>query len=281
MLNFSLIENMERKNLSDFETALSFWRLNREFGKSFEEIGKITGYSAGHICNFVRMTGMFDDHEKFMKDPSVLADMQRITEHHSRILLRIENPETRRRLLRLIVSDDLSVRDLQRIVAKFRVWFKSEHGGDEVPSSFFEEQIQRVEDPTDSIIRSLIAEAELPHKGDFEAFQNLHAFEKGFSLYSNLPPFDRFEGNRALEHERNWFFSEGTRAKRTVRDVRIQFYSSVALATLSVDQGNKKGSRQTNDSERGTVLFVNIDGSWKIVHEHWSNEQRGLEASPR
>jgi len=30
MLKFSLIENMERKNLSDFETATSFWRMNRE-----------------------------------------------------------------------------------------------------------------------------------------------------------------------------------------------------------------------------------------------------------
>lgn len=109
-------------------------------------------------------------------------------------------------------------------------------------------------------------EAELPHKGNFEAFQNLHAFEKGFSLYSNLPPFERFEGAKAVEHEKDWFFSIGPKEKRTIKDIRIQFYSAVALATLSVD-------RKPDSGERGTVLFVNVDGEWKIIHEHWSSNE--------
>jgi ParB/RepB/Spo0J family partition protein len=254
MLNFSLIENMERKNLSDFETAMSFWRLNREFGKTFEEIGRIAGFSAAHICNFVRMTEMFDP--DVMTDPAVLSDLQRISEHHARILLRIENVETRRRLLRMVVTDDLSVRDLQRIVQKFRVWFKTE---DDVRRS------PNPDDAEESIVRSLRDEAELPHRGDFIAFQKLHA--KEFSLYSNLPPFERFEGTEAAEHEKDWFFSVGPKEKRTVKDVRIQFYSAVALATLSVD-------RKPDSDERGTVLFVNVDGGWKIVHEHWSDTRK-------
>ncbi len=61
--------------------------MNREFGKTFEEIGKLTGYSTSHICNFVRMTEMFDDHEDLMNDSSVLADLHQITEHHSRYLV--------------------------------------------------------------------------------------------------------------------------------------------------------------------------------------------------
>lgn len=260
MLNISLIENLERKNLSDFETAMSFWRLNREFGKTFEEIGKLTRYSAAHVCNYVRMTGMFDDHEEMMKDPSVLADLQRISEHHSRILLRIENAETRRRLLRMVISDDLSVRDLQRIVQKFRVWFKPY---EDHQSPTLDRTEKKAEE---SIINSLMDEAELPHKGNFEAFQNLHAFEKGFSLYSNLPPFERFEGAKAVEHEKDWFFSIGPKEKRTIKDIRIQFYSAVALATLSVD-------RKPDSGERGTVLFVNVDGEWKIIHEHWSSNE--------
>src|SRR5271169_1003992 len=44
MLELSLVENIERKNLSDFETAISYWRMNREFGMTFEEIGNLTGY---------------------------------------------------------------------------------------------------------------------------------------------------------------------------------------------------------------------------------------------
>lgn len=273
MLNFSLIENMERKNLSDFETAISFWRMNREFGKTFEEIGKLTGYSAAHVCNFARMTEMFDDADDLMNDPAVVADLEQITEHHARILLRIENPETRRRLLKLVVTDNLSVRDLQRIVQKFRVWFGSERKG-EIDQSFFELRAGNERtDATEAIVKSLMAEEELPHKGDFETFQNLHAFEKGFSMFSNSPPLERFEGSQALEHERNWFFSVGHKIDHTVRDVRIQFFSNVALATLSVDQG-QKFERKPLGTERGSVLFVNIDGSWKIVHEHWSNSEK-------
>ncbi len=186
-------------------------------------------------------------------------------------MLRIDSPETRRRLLRLVVAEELSVRDLQRIVQKFRVWFKSEHKI-ETEESFFKSKFQEDSGATEAIIKSLMAEEELPHEGDFEAFQNLHAFEKGFSMYSNLPPLERFEGSKALEHEKDWFFTEGLKIKRTVRDVRIQFFSSVALATLSVDQRQDSGRK--NGSERGSVLFVNVGGTWKIVHEHWSNFQR-------
>ena len=99
MLKYSLLENMERKNLSDLEAGISFWRMNREFGKTYEEIGKMVGYSSAHVCNFVRMTEMFDDHEDLGNDPSLFSDLQHISEHHARILSRIDNSETRRRLL--------------------------------------------------------------------------------------------------------------------------------------------------------------------------------------
>lgn len=203
-----------------------------------------------------------------MNDPSVLSDLNQITEHHSRILLRVDNPETRRRLLRLVVADELSVRDLQRIVQRFRIWFKSEHKM-EPEESFFDEEFSKDSDAANAIVNSLLAETELPHEGDFEAFQNLHAFEKGFSMFSNLPPLERFEGSKAIEHEKDWFFTIGPKTKRVLRDVRIQFFSSVALATLSVDQGREAG--RAGGSERGSVLFVNVGGAWKIVHEHWSN----------
>jgi ParB-like chromosome segregation protein Spo0J len=271
MLNLSLIENMERRNLSDFETAISFWRMNREFGKTFEEIGKLTGYSATHVCNFVRMTEMFDDNQELVNDAGVLADLRQISEHHARILLRIEKSETRRRLLHMVVVENLSVRDLQRIVQKFRAWFNSERRN-ESDQTFFETEVQKPNDPTEAIVESLVAEGELPHKGDFAAFQSLHAFEKGFSMFSNLPPFERFEGPQAIEHEKNWFFSIGSKKKHSIRDVRVQFYSNVALATLSVDQG--RDSDKETVKERGTVLFVNVEGNWKIVHEHWSDLHR-------
>jgi len=270
MLRYSLIENIERRNLSDFEIAISFRRMNREFGKTYGEIGKMVGCSAAHVCNFVRMVEMFDDHEDVVNDPSLFADLQRITEHHARILLRVDNSETRRQLLQLVVAEDLSVRDLQRIVQRFRSWFNSqENYGTEPP--LFEPRSKKLSDAKDQIVRCLIAKEKLPQIGDFPAFQKMHAFEKGFSLYSNVPPFERFEGIQALEHEKKWFFSVGPSINLSVRDVRIQFFSDVALATLSVDRTNKSG--RILGSVRGSVLFANFEGNWMVVHEHWSNSQ--------
>ena len=268
MLRYSLVENIERRNLSDFEIAISFRRMNREFGKTYEDIGKMVGHSASHVCNFVRMVEMFDDDEDIVSDPSLFADLQRITEHHARILLRVDSSETRRQLLQLVVAEDLSVRDLQRIVQRFRSWFNSDQKNWK-ESFLFETQSKKLSDAENEIVRRLIAKEKLPHIGDFPAYQKMHAFEKGFSLYSNVPPFERLEGTQALEHEKKWFFSVEPTIDLTVRDVRVQFFSDAALATLSVDRTNKSG--RILGSVRGSVLFANFEGNWMVVHEHWSN----------
>jgi ParB family transcriptional regulator, chromosome partitioning protein len=268
MLKCSLIENMERRNLSDFEIAISFRRMNREFGKTYGEIGKMVGYSAPHVCNFVRMVEMFDDHEDVTREPSLFADLQRITEHHARILLRVNNSETRRQLLQLVVAEDLSVRDLQRIVQRFRSWFNSDLK-ERIELSLLEPTSRKISEARDEIVRCLIAKEKLPHIGDFLTFQRMHAFERGFSLYSNVPPFERLEGNQALEYEKKWFFSLDPSINLKVRDVKIQFFSDVALATLSVDRTNRTG--RVLGSVRGSVLFANFEGRWMVVHEHWSN----------
>ena len=45
MLKHSLLENLERKDLSDFERSLSILRMHKEFGKTYDEIAVIIGCS--------------------------------------------------------------------------------------------------------------------------------------------------------------------------------------------------------------------------------------------
>jgi ParB/RepB/Spo0J family partition protein len=56
----SLAENVSRSDLSDFEKGTSFDVIHRQFNKTYDEIGKLTGFAKTHICNYVRMTKLFD-----------------------------------------------------------------------------------------------------------------------------------------------------------------------------------------------------------------------------
>ncbi len=56
MMCASLVENIERADLCDFEKANSFRQLHDKFKVTCAEIGDLVGYSESHINNFIRMT---------------------------------------------------------------------------------------------------------------------------------------------------------------------------------------------------------------------------------
>ncbi len=270
MLSLSLIENLEREDLSDFEKAQSLLRMHEEFGKSLEEISKLVGISKEHISNFIRMTRIFDP-TTLSENPDLLDGLHKLTEHHCRIILQIQGQSARINALRLAVSQNLSVRELQRMVHRLRSWF----GDNEVS----EENEARSEGCGGEIFQAtdlaqigdaLRAEFELPHHGDFESFLRYHAIDKGFSLYSNFPPFQRFDDMEAIEKERDWFYSVAPKLRATIRDIRVRVFGDIALATLYVDYANEHSDKRPDLTARGTVVFVRETSKWKILHEHWS-----------
>ncbi len=271
MLSLSLVENMERENLSDFEKAQSLLRMHEKFGKTLDEISKLVGISKEHISNFNRMARMFD--ERTLSDnPSLLQDLHRLTEHHARILLQIEDQSARINAVRLAASQGLSVRELQRMVHRLRSWFgPSEpfHVKENTDNDAGERKVVQAPNLAE-IENALSAEFELPHQGDFEGFLRYHAIDKGFSLYSNFPPFRRFDDNEAIEKERNWFFSVAPKLHAEIHGLRVRVFGEMALATLYVDYSIEHLNKRPDLTARGTVIFIRNEGSWKILHEHWS-----------
>jgi ParB family transcriptional regulator, chromosome partitioning protein len=273
MLVCSLVENLQRNELTDFEKALSFAQLRIKFGKTYEEIGKLSGLSPAHVCNYVRMTTLFDE-ENLSSNPGILRDLHRITERHSRELLTIEDQRDRANALRLAVSQSLSVKDLRRVVHRLRGLFEPEAQAQEYSdhellaktSRGSRSYMKEIEDVISSIYK-------LPRDGDFQAFADLHAYDEGFTIYSQFPPFDRFDHARALDKERNWFYNIAPNFAASVRDLHVQLFNNTALATLYVDFLPKGASkaRKARTCVRGSVFFIRRDGTWKIIHEHWSN----------
>jgi ParB/RepB/Spo0J family partition protein len=283
MLNLSVSENLLRKDLSDYEKALSFAKMNREFAMSQEEIGKITGYSRTHICNYIRMLDLFDQ-SIIERDSSLREKLHSISEHHARVILQLGDTRDRLRALDLVATQKFSVQDLHRVVHRFRTWFEPATSEDDEEPIRFEDEIddnsQSRSHDIEEIQRILMSECELPHVGDFGAFARLHDVENGFSIYSSFSPENRQEGHSAMTTIKNWFFEVAPHLQVKIKDVHIRFYGKLALATLSADFRSKSAGKPNRMSSRGTILLIRRSRSWKIVHEHWSRSEGHKVAVP-
>ena len=275
VLEMSLVENVQRRDLSDYEKGLALKRMHL-LGMTYEEISSSVGYSKQHISNLVSMTGLFDEVE-LSKNPDIASDVFRISEHHARLLLQIRDKEVRYRTMKLVLADNLSVRDLERMIHKLRGWFSAEttsegHGSqpcrDSVSSACVEGE-NKVSDEVE-IGKLLAAEFELPHNGSFKDFGNLHAFGEGFSMYGYSPPSHKLSDRAARYEARIWFYQVARLYNAVIRDVDIRFLNGIALVTCYVDYRNKEDRGKVAFTVRGTLILDYIRNKWKIVHEHWS-----------
>ena len=297
MINQSLVENFEHEDLSDYEKALIFERMNKEFGRTYEQIGKMLGISKQHVSNYMGMLRLFNP-EVLSSKPEVLASIQQMSEHHARVLSRVDDLNTKSDLACMIAKDNLSVKELTNIVGRLRSWFTAVErqpevieggiGGEKI---WFDDnkEIRRSsgqEDEIEEVAKIVLNEFRFAHSGDFESYKDMHLFGKGFSIYSAFPPFGRFEGIEALSKERQWFYEIAPKLSWKIRDLKIDTLGKAALATLTVSYSGKYLGDSLKMELRGTVVLTREELSWKILHEHWSRqdvEHRRLtrKANPR
>lgn len=270
MLELSCIENDSRHALSDYEKGLAFSRMNKEFNKTYEEIGRSIGYSKSHVCNLVRMTELFDP--IILAQKSVACDLHRISEHHARILAQIRDQKSRLDAFQVTIANNLSVRELQHVIQRLRSWFGNENQNAEESQ---EEKVsynylsdKRGEDKV--VIRNLLEkEIVLPLRGDFNSFAEMHAYQSGFCSFNDIPPLHRLEGDEALRNDKEWFYSMAPHYSARIFDLRIQVVDSMALTTFYISYTDKKNDKECVIT-RATVVCVKIAGKWMILHEHGS-----------
>ena len=53
-------------------------------------------------------------------------------------------------------------------------------------------------------------------------------------------------------------------------DLQIEVFNDAAVATFTMVATIQSGAEAITKRERGTLVFVKHEGSWKIVHEHFS-----------
>lgn len=107
-LELAIIENVQRHNISSVESAQAYRRLSQEFGLSQEQIAARVGKSRPAIANTMRLLDL---------PPEAIEALQqgKITEGHGRALLSITEDPSRRAILRRIMRENLTVRDVERL----------------------------------------------------------------------------------------------------------------------------------------------------------------------
>ena len=107
-LEFGIIENVQREDLSPLEEGEAYQRLIDEFGHTQEALSKIVGKSRPHITNMLRILTL----------PAAVRQMiaeGKLTSAHARALVPAKNPLA---LAKLIVKRGLNVRQTETLAKR-------------------------------------------------------------------------------------------------------------------------------------------------------------------
>ena len=108
-MEIALIENVQRADLNPIEEAQAYQRLIQEFGLTQEEIATRVSKNRATITNSLRLLKL---------DPRVqqmLIEGQ-ISSGHARALLGLENQESQYQAAMKVIQENLSVRDVEKLV---------------------------------------------------------------------------------------------------------------------------------------------------------------------
>jgi ParB family chromosome partitioning protein len=110
-LQIGLVENLQRSDLDPIEAARGYHRLMDEFGLTQQEVADQIGKDRTTVANAIRL----------LKLPVVAIDAVRdgrITAGHGRALLAVASEKEIQRLVGRVIADGLSVRALERLIAR-------------------------------------------------------------------------------------------------------------------------------------------------------------------
>jgi ParB family chromosome partitioning protein len=110
LLRDALLENLHRQQLNPLEEAAAYEQLLQEFGVTHEELATRLGRSRSHVSNTLRLLGLPAGVQR-----RVAAGV--LSAGHARALLALDDDEAREALAARIVSEGLSVRAVEEIVA--------------------------------------------------------------------------------------------------------------------------------------------------------------------
>ena len=108
-MEMTIVENLQRLDLTPMEEARGYDRLSREFGLTQEQMALRTGKERSSVANFLRLLKL---------PPSVQAmlDQGELSFGHAKVLMALDSPEAIEKLAHRVVAFSLSVRQTEQAV---------------------------------------------------------------------------------------------------------------------------------------------------------------------
>ncbi|MCL2131503.1 MAG: ParB/RepB/Spo0J family partition protein [Lentimicrobiaceae bacterium] len=113
VLEMGLIENIQRHDLNPIEVALSFQRLLVECNISQEDLSSVVSKSRSVVSNHLRLL-------KLCPEVQSAVSKGKITMGHAKMLASEENETTQLAVLNKILSEELSVRQVEDLMRKVK-----------------------------------------------------------------------------------------------------------------------------------------------------------------
>ena len=105
----SLAENLQREDLQFFDYAESIKRIQEQFSLPQTELAKRLCMSQPAIANKLRLLKLDGEERNLIREGQ-------LTERHARELLRVDEPEQRKKLIQKAIQDKLSVNELTKLI---------------------------------------------------------------------------------------------------------------------------------------------------------------------
>jgi ParB family chromosome partitioning protein len=109
LLELALIENIQREDLNAIEEANAYQKLIEKVGLTQESLAKRVGKDRSYITNYLRLLRLPSDIQQMVQEGLISTG-------HARTILGVPTAEAQRKLADRIVKEQLSVRDVERMV---------------------------------------------------------------------------------------------------------------------------------------------------------------------
>ncbi len=129
MLEWALIENIQRESLNALEIAISYNRLLEECDLTQDELSKRVGKNRTTISNYIRLLKLPAEIQAALRDGTLSMG-------HARSLINVEKADYQLNISRRIIKEGLSVREAEKLVQQI----------DEIPAPRAKAQPQQIPD---------------------------------------------------------------------------------------------------------------------------------------
>jgi len=130
LLEFALVENIQRQELNPIEEATAYWQLGEHLRLTQEQVADRVGKSRPQVANTLRL----------LRLPAELkADVAhgRLSTGHAKVLLGVPDPRLQEQLAHEVVAQQLSVRALEARIQQLLKQAKAKGGKKKHPQDLF------------------------------------------------------------------------------------------------------------------------------------------------